>query len=610
MKVDLSSADDHVQREPGGPSQAGVVPHLRIGNRWFNTVWLVPLGVDGRGDRSEHHHKAMTFDLRILRIGITPISLIVAICSLADICLASEEMDELRGQLAKQQTEIRQQQQQIDELRRILGEQARLLATMQVKPTSEGPPKTKSAYAELDLSVPQTQTSQPTQTSQATAQPIEANARSPLSVGVGPLTIAPTGFLEYSQVWRSRNVDSGEPTNYAAIPFGDTVDGHRTQTLSSAANTRLGVQVNGNFSALRLLGVVETDFIGFQPGNISTTSNSYGMRMRLAFADIQAGKWEFLGGQNWSMLTPGRKGISPSAADLFLTQAVDPNIHSGLVWTRSPQFRSVYRPKPRIALGISFESGQAYGGGSAGAGTITLPSAFAPDYSGQVELGTGALSVPNSHLDIVGKVAVDSGNTEHPIHLEIAGVTNEFSFYNPLTGKHFSSRGGGASLNVSAGLAKGLTLLTANYYSDGGGRFIFGEAPSLIIQGNGAPSLIHSMSTLNGVEFQATPNWKFWGYYGGTYIGKNVAIDPANGQLIGYGYSGSPDNDNRSIQEVTGGFTRAHALKANYGTLQFIGQYSWVVRHPWYLAPTRPTDAHISMLFLTFRYVLPAAGAP
>jgi hypothetical protein len=28
----------------GGPPQAGVVPHLRIGNRWFNTVWLIPLG--------------------------------------------------------------------------------------------------------------------------------------------------------------------------------------------------------------------------------------------------------------------------------------------------------------------------------------------------------------------------------------------------------------------------------------------------------------------------------------------------------------------------------------------------------------------------------------
>jgi hypothetical protein len=317
--------------------------------------------------------------------------------------------------------------------------------------------------------------------------------------------------------------------------------------------------------------------------------------------------WEFLGGQNWSMLVPGRKGISSSPGDLFLTQDVDPNIQSGLVWTRSPQFRSVYRPKSRIALGLSFESGQAYGGGSGGAGAIKVPTAFAPDYSGQVELGTGALSVPNSHLDIIGKVAVDSGSTGHPVHVELAAMTNQFAFYNPATGQRFSSRGAGVSVNAAADLVKGLTVLTANYYSDGGGRFIFGEGPSLIIQGNGAPSLIHSMSTLDGLEYQATRNLKLWTYYGGTYIGRNVAIDPANGQPVGYGYTGSPDNHNRSIQEVTGGFTRAFDLKPGYGTLLFIGQCSWIVRHPWYIAPTRPTGADVNLFYLTFRYVLPPA---
>jgi hypothetical protein len=470
------------------------------------------------------------------------------------------EIDELRAQLAEQQAEIRQQQGQIDELRR-------MLANLQGgRSAGDTPPKPEKAEA----STPPASTSQPA----APAVEPGAGARSPLSVGVGPLTIAPTGFLEYSQVWRTKNVDSGLPTNFAAIPFQDTVDGHRSQTISSSAYTRLGLQLDGSFSALRLRGVVETDFIGFQPGNISTTSNAYGLRLRLAFADIQTGKWEFLGGQNWSMLTPGRRGISSSPADLFLTQDVDPNIQSGLVWTRSPQFRSVYRPKPRIALGVSFESGQAYGGGSAGTGAIKLPTALAPDYSGQVELGTGGLSVPNSHLDIVGKAAVDAGSTAHPVHLELAGMTNQVAFYNPVSGQRFSSRGGGVSLNASVDPVKGLTVLAANYYSDGGGRFIFGEAPTLIIQGNGAPSLIHSMSTLDGLEYQAPLSLRFWSYYGGTYIGRNVAIDPANGQSVGYGYTGSPDNHNRSIQELTAGFTRAFVLKPSYGTLQFIGQYS------------------------------------
>jgi hypothetical protein len=164
-------------------------------------------------------------------------------------------------------------------------------------------------------------------------------------------------------------------------------------------------------------------------------------------------------------------------------------------------------------------------------------------------------------------------------------------------------------VNASADLVKGLTVLTANYYSDGGGRFIFGEGPALIIQGNGAPSLIHSMSTLDGLEYQATRNLRLWSYYGGAYVGRNVAIDPVNGQPVGYGYAGSPDNHNRSIQELTAGFTRAFGIKPGYGTFQVIGQYSWIIRHPWYVAPARSTRADVNMLYLTFRYVLPAASA-
>lgn len=44
LEGELSSADDRIHLDPGGPPQAGVVPHLRLGNRWFNTIWLIPLG--------------------------------------------------------------------------------------------------------------------------------------------------------------------------------------------------------------------------------------------------------------------------------------------------------------------------------------------------------------------------------------------------------------------------------------------------------------------------------------------------------------------------------------------------------------------------------------
>jgi methionine sulfoxide reductase catalytic subunit len=44
LKGELSHADDRVHLDLVGPPQVAVAPHLRIGKRWFNTVWLIPLG--------------------------------------------------------------------------------------------------------------------------------------------------------------------------------------------------------------------------------------------------------------------------------------------------------------------------------------------------------------------------------------------------------------------------------------------------------------------------------------------------------------------------------------------------------------------------------------
>jgi hypothetical protein len=508
----------------------------------------------------------------------------------------SQEIQQLRMQVAAQQ-------EQIDELRRMLQEQTKAPAAM-----SSGPPISPPAskHEDVTVGVRRNVPSPEQSTTIAEASNPTPTAKSPLAIGVGPIVLAPTGFIEYSQVWRSKTVTSGLPTNFASIPFDNTVEGNRSQTLSSAANSRLGLQLNAIISRIHLLGVVETDFLGYQPGNIATTTNSYGLRLRLAFADLQVGKWEVLGGQEWSLLTPGRKGMSALPDGLMLTQDLDPNIQSGLVWARSPQFRAVYRPRRGIALGMSVESGETYVGGSSGAGTITLPSALAPNYFNQVSLGSSGLGVPNPHLDFIGKVAVDWRGGGRPMHLEIAGMVNQFAFYNPSNNQHFSVVGGGGSLNAGFEVARGLTLLAANFYSDGGGRFIYGEAPALIIEGNGAPSLVHSMSTLQGVEYQANPKWRLWTYYGGTYIGRKVAIDPSNGSSVGYGYTGSPNNQNRTIQEVTTGFTRVFHRDSIVGTFQFSGQYSFVIRHPWYAASGQPGNANLNMLYLSLRYLLPA----
>ena len=57
------------------------------------------------------------------------------------------------------------------------------------------------------------------------------------------------------------------------------------------------------------------------------------------------GKFEFLAGQSWSLMTPNRKGISPLPGDIFYSQDIDVNYQLGLVWGRIPGFRLAYHPQ-------------------------------------------------------------------------------------------------------------------------------------------------------------------------------------------------------------------------------------------------------------------------
>jgi len=495
----------------------------------------------------------------------------------------------VQDEIERLRLEVRRQREEIDQLRKRLDEQEKLLDKMH-SVTSAGTTEAPSTPAPPPATP---------------ALPDSAPVKGPLSLKLGGLTLTPTGFLDYLQVWRSKTDPSGLATNFAGIPFNNTVLGHRRQLLASAANSRLGVKITTRVLGFDVLGLVETDFRGYSPNNVATTTNTYGLRMRLAFVDLSRNRWEFLAGQNWSLLTPARTGISPYPDTLFLTQDLDPNVQSGLVWARTSQLRAVYHASSSVAMGFSFEAGDAYSGGLAGSGTITLPTALAPSYFGQIDLSTeNGSAVPNPNLDWVGKIAFDP-KAVRSVHLELAGLLDRFTFYNPLDNRRFTIMGGGIACNAGIEVVRHLTLLTNNFYTNGGGAFIFGEAPSLIIQSTGAPSLIPAASTVDGLEYQATPKWRLWTYYGGTWIDRISTFDPVSLGPVGYGYVGSPDSQNRSIHEITGGLTRVFWKNSNYGTLQFSAQYSWLARHPWYAAAGQPTIANLHLIYLGFRYLLP-----
>jgi hypothetical protein len=503
---------------------------------------------------------------------------------------------------------IKQQQVVIDSLQNRLSDLAGANASRAV--AAAGSESAKAAPA----SDPAPQPGAPARSTAVSAGASQAQkpAESPLQFHIGLATITPVGFVDATSVFRTVNTGNGIGTNFGSIPFENTTPGHLTENRFSLQNSRIGARVDAEVKCAHVMAYWESDFLGGSTNafpNLNVSTNSDIFRLRLFWVDLRTGKLEILGGQSWSMMTPNRVGISPLPSEIFYTQNMDTNYQVGLIWARQPQFRILYHPSSTVAMGLSLENPEQYIGGSGGAGVATAPSALAASYiPAQLDNGTTGLTTPNLHPDIVAKVAFDPRVSERPFHIELEGIARSFKVFNPLTVDHFTTTGGGGAVNLNFEIFKNFHLISNNFYGDGGGRYIFGQAPDVVIRGNGSLSLVHSYSTVQGVEAQIAKGTLLDGYYGGVYVQKNVIIDPVTGKQVGYGFVGSGPTANRSVQEITGGLTQTFWKDPKYGALQFLFQYSYVTRHPWSVPPGQPAGAHTSMVFLDLRYLLP--GAP
>jgi hypothetical protein len=431
-------------------------------------------------------------------------------------------------------------------------------------------------------------------------------ATSPLQLKIGDVSIIPIGFMDLTAVWRSENAGSGIGSNFGGVPYDNAATGHLSEFRFSPQNSRLGFRIDGNWKGSHFMAYNEFDFLGKSADNgIGVTNGAFVPRIRLYWVDVTKGQFEFLAGQSWSLLTPNRKGLSPLPGDIFYSQVMDVNYMAGLTWTRQPGLRFVYHPSDKVAFGLSLEDPNQYIGGNAGSGQIVVPSALSSLAGGQFDNTSGGyLSTPNLTPDFIAKLAFDPSAR---VHFEVAGIERNFKDWNPNTNQKFSKAGGGGSVNGNFEIVKNFRLITNNYWSDGGGRYLFGQAPDVVIRSDGSLSPIHSGGTVDGFEFNVTKNFLLYSYYGGLLIEKNVALD-TNGNLIGYGYRGSANSQNRAIQEFTIGYNHTLWKDPKYGAMNIITQYEWLMRDPWYVATNAPKNAKDTTLYFDVRYTLPGAA--
>jgi hypothetical protein len=508
----------------------------------------------------------------------------------------ASEIEQLRALLVKQAEQLDRQQREMTEMKANLDR----VSTN----ASSAAPGTVGNSVVVGTPTGTPDGSPSVATARTPAAPPQGTETSPLQFRIGDAYITPVGFVDFTTVWRTHATGNGIGTNFAGLPYGNIFQTNLSEFRFSMQNSRIGFRVDAMVKGAHVIGYMESDYLGNNPGNVAVSSNSNTLRSRLYWVDVSKDKWEVLGGQTWSLITPGRTGISPLPGNLFYTQNIDVNYQLGLVWGRIPEVRFVYHPSDKVAIAVALDSPEQYNGGSAGGPLITCPALLGNICTAQLNNGATTLSTPNRVPDVIVKLAFDPSKR---FHAEIGGVERQLHVWNPVTFAKFSNTGAGGFLNLNAEIFKGFRLISNNFWSDGGGRYIFGQAPDAIIRSNGAISPIHASSTVDGFEF-THKNTLLYGYYGGLYVGQNKAFDANGTTPIGYGFAPGTPSQNRSVQEGTAGFAQTFWKDAKYGALTFMGQYSYVVRNPWTIASGQPEDAHLSMVFLNLRYTLPGSA--
>ena len=435
----------------------------------------------------------------------------------------------------------------------------------------------------------------------------------PLSIRFGHGRLAPGGWVDLTGYFRSTDVGSGLGTSFASIPLNNTVQGGLSESRLTAQSSRISVRADEDFGSTRVFGYAEADFNGYLPSNAYVSTNSASLRLRVYFTDVSRGRWELLGGQSWSLLTPNRVGVSPFLSDIYNTMHLDTNYQVGLTYARQAQLRAVYHFSDNLALGFSAENPEQYSGNAA-----TFPALFS---TSQTDLGSstgagGATSTPTLHPDLIAKFSADRLIHERTFHTEVAGLLTPVSILTPASITKSSQardirESAGISVSGNLEVVNNLHLILTGFWSDGGGRYIGGLGPAFVVAQQGALTspfsvqLVHSGSGIAAAEWQASRSTLLSLTYSGAYFARVYSIDPSTKAFVGYGFPGSASSNNRALQEGTFATQTTLWKRSGFGAVQVITQSSYITRSPWFVAPKAPKNAHVFESYANLRYVLP-----
>jgi hypothetical protein len=528
------------------------------------------------------------------------------------------QLDALREALLRTQQQLAAQQQEIQTLKtQLKGGQSSSGGAALVPAVAVAQPNPAPPNANPSSSSPETNNAVANPVNQTAAQQTQQDdQKSPAgSIKIGDAVLTPGGFVDFENIFRTTNTQSNIATNFAAIPFSNTALGSTSEFRSTAQFSRLNFKIEDHFRGTDFLCYVEGDFSGNSAPNVYQSVNGLTNRLRLYFGYARRGKWVIVGGQTWSWLTPNREGIGPIPSDLAITYNEDQNLAVGVPYTRAAEFRVGYHVNDHWAIGVGIENSNQFIGNY-----VALPAGFS-SIGSQFDNNANA-GAANLMPDILAKTTYDTKLSGRHFHAELTGfLTGAHASVMPTGSTAFHSRtayGGGGQVATNYELVPNKLVFLANaFWSDGGAHYLVGTGPEFVVRPNAAGtnvdlSMVHAGAGSAGFEWRASQKQAFAVYYGADYYGRNFFPDTTNttnpGTIIGYGGPRSPNTNNRAIQQVTFDWLLTAWKSERYGAVQYYTQYSYLTRAPWFVAPDDPKNAHLSMVYVGVRYVLPSTS--
>ena len=260
---------------------------------------------------------------------------------------ASAQLQQMQDQLNQQQQQINQLQQQLQQSNQQLQSSQSQLQSSVTKANQDAAAAAASASAaqqtanSLNSSVVDLKTSTTTLTQSMTVvQKDVKDLLNPLAIRYKGVTITPGGFADVGAAWRSRNDNTSLSSAFGALPLNGTPNASFSEFRTDARNSRLQISVEGNPSDnVKLTAFFMGDFYGTaDPATNAGQVNSWLFRIREAYAmaQMKSGLF-FVGGQFYSLWTPGRRGVG--VRGMMLPLAYEGNEIIGLPYQRGAQFR-------------------------------------------------------------------------------------------------------------------------------------------------------------------------------------------------------------------------------------------------------------------------------